>query len=93
MLGMKPQRLLLQTQRLQALAQEGLAYSTNRYDLERFQEIREISVGLMGELTDEPIEKIVRVFASEEGYQTPKVDIRAVVIRDARELLLVSEKR
>ena len=90
--GMKPQRLLLQTQRLQALAQAGLAYATGVHDQERYQEIRDISVALMGELTDEPLEKIVRVFASEDGYQTPKVDIRAVVIRADREMLLVSEK-
>ena len=89
---MNPQRLLLQTQRLQALAQAGLAYATDVYDQERYQAIRDISVALLGELTDEPLEKIVRAFASEDGYQTPKVDIRAVVIRDQREMLLVSEK-
>ena len=89
---MRPQQLLLQAQRLQALAQAGLAYSTGVYDQERYQAIREISVALMGELTDEPLEKIVRLFASEDGYQTPKIDIRAVVVRNDREVLLVSEK-
>ncbi|HKD09177.1 MAG TPA: NUDIX domain-containing protein [Bryobacteraceae bacterium] len=38
------------------------------------------------------MEKIIRAFASEDGYQTPKVDIRAVVIRDGPEVLLVREK-
>jgi hypothetical protein len=27
-------------------------------------------------LTDEPVEKIAGLFASEKGYQTPKVDVR-----------------
>lgn len=89
---MESTRLLEQAQRLQALAQAGLAYSINPYDLERYREIRSISVQLMEELTDEPIEKIVRVFASEEGYQTPKVDIRAVLFRPGPEILLVQEK-
>jgi len=82
----------MQAQRLQALAQAGLAYSTNPYDVERYQEIRSISVQLLQELTDEPFEKIIRVFTSEDGYQTPKVDIRAVLFRDGPEILLVKEK-
>ncbi len=89
---MEPSQLLLHAQRLQALAQAGLAYTTNSYDRERYEEIRAISVMLLQELTDEPLEKIVRVFASEDGYQTPKVDIRAVVLREGPEVLLVQEK-
>src|SRR5262249_36877014 len=78
--------------RLQALAQAGLAYSTNPYDLERYEQIRAIGVELLQELTEEPLDKIIRVFASEGGYQTPKVDIRAVLVREGREILLVREK-
>jgi ADP-ribose pyrophosphatase YjhB (NUDIX family) len=85
-------RLLTHAQRLQALAQAGLAYTTNPYDRERYEEIRTISVKLLEELTDEPLEKIIRVFASEDGYQTPKIDIRAVIVRKGPEILLVREK-
>jgi ADP-ribose pyrophosphatase YjhB (NUDIX family) len=85
-------RLLAFAQRLQALAQAGIAYQTNAYDLERFEEIRVLSSKLLQEITDEPFEKIVRLFASETGYQTPKVDIRAVVFGRAGEILMVREK-
>lgn len=85
-------QLLIQAQRLQALAQAGLAYATNPYDIERYEEIRAISVKLLQELTEEPIEKIIRVFASEDGYQTPKIDIRAVLFREGLEVLLIREK-
>jgi ADP-ribose pyrophosphatase YjhB (NUDIX family) len=85
-------QLLIQAQRLQALAQAGLAYATNQYDLERYQEIRSISARLLQELTEEPLEKIIRVFTSEDGYQTPKVDIRAVLFRAGPEILLIKEK-
>lgn len=88
---MEPSRLLAQVQRLQALAQSGLTYASAPYDRERYEELRAISVQLLSELTDEPIEKIVRVFASESGYPTPKVDVRAVVIRNDRDVLLVRE--
>ncbi len=89
---MEPRQLLLHAQRLQAISQAGLAYASSVYDRDRYEEIRAISVQLLGELTEEPFEKIIRVFASEEGYQTPKVDIRALVIREGHEILLVSEK-
>ncbi len=84
--------LLMHAQRLQAIAQAGIAYPSTAYDLERYEEIRAISVKLLQELTEEPLEKIVRVFASEGGYQTPKVDIRAVLFRGGHEVLMVKEK-
>jgi ADP-ribose pyrophosphatase YjhB (NUDIX family) len=85
--------LLLYAQRLQALAQAGLAYTENAYDVERYEEIRAISVQLLHQLVpDEPLEKLTRLFASETGYQTPKVDVRAVLFRDQKEILLVQEK-
>jgi len=86
------QQLLRQAQRLQALAQAGLAFSTDPYDRERYDELRAISVTLLAELTDEPLEKIIRAFASEDGYPTPKVDVRAVLLREGAEVLLVREK-
>ncbi len=89
---MESRQLLIHAQRLQALAQAGLAYASSAYDRARYEEIRAISVRLLQELTEETLEKIIRVFADEDGYQTPKVDIRAVVVRDGREILLVSEK-
>ncbi len=89
---MEPGKLLACAQRLQAIAQTGIEYATNAYDLERYQEVRTLSARLLAELTDEPYEKIMRVFASETGYQTPKVDIRAVLFRGTDEILLVKEK-
>ncbi len=89
---MEPTRLLALAQRLQAIAQAGITYGTNAYDLERFEEIRNISAKLLQELTDEPFEKILRVFASETGYATPKVDVRAVIFQGNEKVLMVKEK-
>jgi len=85
-------QLLRQAQRLQALAQAGLVFSKDPYDRERYEELRGISVTLLAELTDEPLEKIFRAFASDDGYPTPKVDVRAVLLREGPEVLLVREK-
>jgi len=68
--------------RLQALAQAGLEYCENKYDIDRYNQIRQLSVEIMHNFTQLPMHKLVDVFASEKGYQTPKVDVRGVVFRD-----------
>jgi ADP-ribose pyrophosphatase YjhB (NUDIX family) len=76
--------------KLQSIAQAGLEFAKDKYDLERYQMIREMSVRIMEEYSGAPIEKITGLFASEKGYQTPKVDIRGVVFRDGK-ILMVCE--
>ncbi len=82
---------LAYAQRIQAIAQAGLTYAQNDYDVERYQELRDISVTMMADLSGEPIALIEKLFASETGYQTPKVDIRGVVFKD-NQILMVREK-
>jgi ADP-ribose pyrophosphatase YjhB (NUDIX family) len=77
--------------RLQSIAQAGLTFGENQYDLDRYQQIRNLSVEIMQEYTDVSYEKIRDLFASETGYQTPKVDIRASVFKDDM-ILMVKEK-
>lgn len=76
------------TRRLQAIAQAGLTYSKDVYDQERFAELRQISVEMMSAYTGVPEQKVADLFANETGYPTPKVDVRAFVIRDGRVLLV-----
>jgi len=75
---------------LQQLSQNALAYCKDPYDIERFERIRAISVEIMSEYTDLPMEKLYDIFAGDEGYQTPKVDIRAVIMKDEK-ILMVKE--
>jgi ADP-ribose pyrophosphatase YjhB (NUDIX family) len=77
--------------RLQSIAQAGLTFGGNQYDLDRYQQIRNISVEILHEYTGVSNEKIKDLFASETGYQTPKVDIRASVFKDNK-ILMVREK-
>ncbi|MDF2530830.1 MAG: ADP-ribose pyrophosphatase [Clostridia bacterium] len=77
--------------KLQALAQSGLAYSNNQYDTERYEELRNISADIMAKYTDIEVKTIKDLFCNETGYQTPKVDIRGVVFRDHK-ILMVREK-
>ncbi|GAA3411037.1 NUDIX hydrolase [Paenibacillus hodogayensis] len=88
---MDDQRWLRWTQRIQALAQAGLTYTENGYDVERYEELREISIAMMQELSGAPYPVVKELFASETGYPTPKVDVRGVVFEEGR-ILLVKEK-
>lgn len=78
-------------QQIQAISQSGLAYSKDVYDIERFKELRNISAEIVAEFSNKNLEKVKTIFLNEEGYQTPKVDIRAVVFKDDQ-ILLVKEK-
>ena len=72
---------------LQSLAQAGLAYTDNVYDIERYERIREISAEIISEKSDIPTEKVKDLFCGERGYQTPKLDTRAAVFKDGKILL------
>jgi ADP-ribose pyrophosphatase YjhB (NUDIX family) len=78
--------------RLQAIAQTGLAYAKDAYDIERYSAVRRISAEMMaaaGGLKDWT--PVLDLFSREAGYATPKVDVRAAVFRDDR-VLLVKER-
>ena len=77
---------------LQALAQIGLTYcGENHYDRDRYTRIRAIAAEIYAEHGGLPPAAVEEIFARETGYATPKVDVRGVVFRDGK-LLLVHEK-
>ena len=75
---------------IQSLAQAGLAYTTNVYDIERYNRLREISAEILAEKTNISQEKVYDLFCNETGYQTPKIDTRAAIFKDNK-ILLVHE--
>lgn len=79
------------SQQIQAIAQSGLAYCKDPYDIERYEQLREISVDILASYSTMTHEKIEHLFANDKGYATPKVDIRAVIF-EQNKILLVREK-
>ncbi len=75
---------------LQSIAQAGLYYGKDKFDLERYERIREISAEMLAYKTDIPLEKVRGIFCCETGYQTPKLDTRAALFEDGK-ILLVRE--
>ena len=73
---------------LQAIAQNGLLYAQNHFDIERYQAIRQVAAEMVAAGSAAEIERITELFSGEEGYATPKVDVRGVLFRDGKVLLV-----
>ena len=70
-----------------SLAQNGLAYTNNAYDIERYKRLRDISAEMLSMKTEFSLEKVKDLFCNETGYQTPKLDTRAAIFKDNKILL------
>lgn len=77
--------------RIQSIAQSGLYFTENDFDRQRYEELRELSVRLAAAVSTTDIVKIRDLFTNETGFQTPKVDVRSVVLRNGK-ILLTREK-
>jgi ADP-ribose pyrophosphatase YjhB (NUDIX family) len=79
-------------QQLQAIAQIGLTFATDAFDIERYHAIRDIAAEIAATYSQTPAEPIRHLFSQETGYATPKIDVRGAVFRDGN-ILLVQERR
>ena len=75
---------------LQAISQTGLHFTEGLYDRDRYQQIGKIAAEILAHHTNLSAKKIIELNAAEFGYATPKVDVRGVVFKDAK-ILLVRE--
>lgn len=78
-------------QRIQAIAQTGLAYATSPHDVDRYSELSAIAASMIAGPEPERIALAAELFAAGQGYATPRVDVRAAVFKENR-LLLVRER-
>jgi ADP-ribose pyrophosphatase YjhB (NUDIX family) len=76
---------------LAALSQNGLTYSQSQYEIERYEQIRQIAAEMMSAGSELDAKTFVELFAREQGYATPKVDVRGAAFREGK-ILLVKEK-
>jgi len=84
------EKVMKWAQEVQALAQSGLAYTQNPFDKERFLELEKIAARMMAEATGADSEEVSSVFEVQSGYATPKVDVRGVVFKN-KKILMVRE--
>jgi ADP-ribose pyrophosphatase YjhB (NUDIX family) len=73
---------------LRAIAQNGLKFSVDPFDRQRFGRVRELAASLMSQGADEDYAKVLELFQHDVGYATPKVDVRGAAFRDGRVLMV-----
>jgi len=76
--------------RLSAIAQTGLTFAKDPFDIDRYHAIRQIAAEMLASASQLETKVIVGLLSKDDGYATPKVDVRGVVFRDDK-LLLVRE--
>lgn len=64
---------------INGIAQAGLTYSQNEYDLERYAHLMAVAADIMAAGGGIGADERLAHWALQDGYATPKVDIRAIV--------------
>ena len=77
---------------LNGIAQAGLAYSNNEYDRERYAHLMRVAAEIMASGGAIEADAMLAHWHMQDGYATPKVDVRAIVFDARGRLLLVQEK-
>jgi len=84
-------RWLDRARRLAAQAQNGLLYAANDFDVQRWTEVRRIAAELLADGAGADPDEVEALLVREQGYATPKVDVRALLRDDQGRVLLVRE--
>ncbi|WP_435623788.1 NUDIX hydrolase [Flagellimonas sp.] len=77
--------------RLNAIADTGLVYAEGDYDRERYEELKKISLELMAEVSQTPLQVLEDFLQPTTDYPTPKVDVRGFVLNEKNEVLMAKE--
>ena len=77
--------------RLQAIAQSGLIFSQDPFDRERYEQVCNVAAELLASSTEMDPVLVHNLLQGEQGYATPKIDVRGAVFHENR-LLFVQEK-
>jgi ADP-ribose pyrophosphatase YjhB (NUDIX family) len=88
----KGKELITIAQRIRAMSQTALAYSTNEYEIERCSELIALSGRIVSIVSGTDENVIHADYHPLKEYVTPKVDVRAVIFNEKDEILLVKEK-
>lgn len=76
-----------------ALAQDGLTFATDPYDVDRYRALAALAGDLLAAVTDRPAEQmLLELGAGDGGYRTPKVDVRGALVDEHERVLMVRER-
>ena len=83
--------ILVWARKVQAIAQTGLAFTHDPYDRERYTQLQDLVASLLSSELDIPLSRARAFWDQENGYATPKVDVRGAIF-DGDKVLLVRER-
>ena len=75
---------------MRAIAQTGLAFTTDSFDRARYLRLQELAALLMAQGSEAEFDTLITLLRQEKGYATPKVDVRGAIIKDGL-ILMVRE--
>jgi ADP-ribose pyrophosphatase YjhB (NUDIX family) len=75
---------------IQQLSQTGAAFAVTGYEKNRYKRLTEITAEIIEHHTNLEKESVQKVLMEQPGYATPKIDVRAAVIKEDK-ILLVQE--
>lgn len=92
-------RSLDTVRRILALARTGLHFTGEQYrsdgsrdfDRDRYEEIGTLAVELAASMSNAPVGELMAAWHADDGYVTPRVDVRGAVFQDDK-ILLVRER-
>lgn len=77
---------------IQAIAQSGRMYALNGFQVERYDALSALAAEILAAHSGAPAAAIAASFAEQQGYATPKVDVRAAVVDSQGRLLMVEDR-
>jgi ADP-ribose pyrophosphatase YjhB (NUDIX family) len=76
---------------VQAVAQTGLTFCKDPYDRERYEALRDLAARVMTSAGGANLAAVANLFAAQEGYATPKIDVRGAAFDAEGRILMVRE--
>lgn len=76
---------------IQGIAQTGLTFSRDPYDRERYEALRALAATMASRQSDAELAVVTSLFAAQDGYATPKIDVRGAVFDAEGRILMVRE--
>jgi len=83
--------VLVWARKVQAIAQNGLLFTQDSFERERYTQLQELTSSILAAELDIPLGAARALWDNEKGYATPKVDVRGGVF-DGDRVLLVRER-
>jgi ADP-ribose pyrophosphatase YjhB (NUDIX family) len=84
-------QILEWARKVQAIAQNGLMFTRDPFDRERYEQLQQLVASILASELELPLERVKAFWSADDGYATPKVDVRGGVF-DQNKVLMVRER-